>query len=70
MPAFLTRKGVYQNVSLGTEELGHLIGLRPTPGKGIRRIVFVMSYRIVSVLNFKLFLLKCEIMEEFYRKKK
>lgn len=34
--------------------------------------MFVMSYRIVSVLNFKLFffLLNCEIMEEFYRKKK
>ncbi|VTJ68655.1 Hypothetical predicted protein [Marmota monax] len=31
--AFLTRKGFYQNMSLGTEELGHLIGLRPTPGK-------------------------------------
>lgn len=31
--AFLTHKGFYQNLSLGTEELGHLIGLRPTPGK-------------------------------------
>lgn len=31
--------------------------------------MFVTSYRIVSFLDFKL-LLNCEIMEEFYRKKK